>query len=164
MPKIPDLVAAADPEARALARALLATSHAALAYSDAETGQPSISRIAFGLAPDGTPMTLISALAPHFAGLRRHADCAIMLGEPAGKGDPLTHPRLMVRACAIFVEPSDPDRPALRDHWLATHPKARLYIDFADFALVRLIPQSALLNAGFAKAYRLTATDLTGAP
>lgn len=164
MPQNTDPVAAADPEARALARSLLAAPHAALAYAEAESGLPSISRIAFGLAPDGTPMTLISALAPHFAGLRRHADCAIMVGEPEGKGDPLTHPRLMVRARASFIEPSDPERPALRDHWLATHPKARLYIDFADFALVRLIPQSAVLNAGFAKAYRLTAADLIQKP
>ena len=155
-----DPVRPADPEARALAQDLLCNAHAALAWTDPETGTPGISRIAFGRAPDGTPMTLISALAPHHAALRAHPACALLLGEPGAKGDPLTHPRLMIRATASFVAPHAADRPALRGHWLTTHPKAKLYIDFADFALVRLTPHSALLNAGFARAFRLTPDDL----
>lgn len=157
----PDPVAAADDDARALARRILTTAHhAALAWTDPETGTPGISRIAFGVDLKGFPLTLISALAPHMAALRAHSDCALMLGDPGDKGDPLTHPRLMIRAKARFVAGGDPDRPALRAHWLQGHPKAALYVDFADFAFVRLEPQSALLNAGFAKAYRLTPKDL----
>ena len=49
-----DPVQAADAEARALAQTLLAAQHAALAWSDPETGHPSISRIAFGLIIGGT--------------------------------------------------------------------------------------------------------------
>ncbi len=143
-----------------MARSLMAAAHAALAWTDPDTGTPGISRIAFGLAPDGGPLTLISGLAPHFAALRANPACAVMLGEPGDKGDPLTHPRLMIRAVAVFIAPDAADRPALRDHWLTHHPKAKLYIDFADFALVRLMPQSALLNGGFARAYRLAPADL----
>lgn len=156
----PDPVAPADDDARALAQSLLATGHAALSYASAEDGLPSISRIAFGLDEAGMPVTLISGLAPHFAGLRAHPDCSLMVGEPGVKGDPLTHPRLMIRARAEFVAADDPSRPALRDHWLKGHPKAALYIDFPDFAFVRLHVQSALLNGGFARANRLTAADL----
>lgn len=156
----PDPVAPADAQARAIARDLLSLGHAALAYADAATGLPAISRIAFGRAPDGTPMTLISALAPHVAGLQAQPACALMLGEPGEKGDPLTHPRLMIRATARFIAPDDPARPALRDHWLAHHPKSKLYIDFSDFSFVLFTPQESLLNAGFAWAYRLTAQDL----
>ena len=156
----PDPVAAADDEARRIARGLMGRSHAALAYSDAESGLPAISRIAFGLAPDTGAATLISALAPHFAGLSARPDCAILLGEPGEKGDPLTHPRLMLQASAAFVAPDDPGRADLRAHWLRTHPKSALYIDFADFAFVRFTVRSALLNAGFARAYRLAAKDL----
>lgn len=156
----PDPVQPADAEARALARSLLDTArHAALSFTDAD-GSPGISRIAFGLAPDGTPVTLVSALAPHFAALRDRPLCAVMLGEPGIKGDPLTHPRLMVKARAGFVAPDDPARPALRALWLETHPKAKLYVDFADFAFVRLVPVSALLNGGFARAFRLGPQDL----
>ncbi len=160
MTQRPDPVAPADAEARALARGLLQARHAALAFSDAETATPGISRIAFGLGPDGGMLTLISALAPHHAGLATHRHCALMLGEPGSKGDPLAHPRLMIRATAAFVAPTAPDRASLRDHWLQQHPKSLIYIDFADFAFVRFQPVSALLNAGFARAFRLTAEDL----
>ena len=158
-----DPVQAADAEARALAQSLLAAQHAALAWSDPTTGHPSISRIAFGLCPEGLPMTLISGLAPHLAALKADPRCSVMLGEVGAKGDPLTHPRLMIRANARFVATDDPARPAIRAHWLKGHPKAALYIDFPDFSFVRLIPESALLNGGFARAYRLTPADLRGA-
>ena len=160
MSQAPDPVAPADDVARHLARSLMQASHAALAWTDPQTGTPGISRIGFALAPDGGPMTLISALAPHFAALHQTPDCALLLGEVGDKGDPLTHPRLMIRAKATFIAPDDPARDGLRAAWLAAQPKAKLYIDFADFALVRLHPQSALLNGGFARAYRLTAADL----
>lgn len=161
----PDPVQPADAEARTLALSLLqGASHAALAYADPATAAPMISRIAFGLGPDGGPITLISALAAHFAGLRANPLCSMMLGEVGDRGDfrgdPLTHPRLMVQARAEFVAADDPARTAMRDQWLAAHPKAKLYVDFADFAFVRLVPQIALLNAGFGKAFRLTAEDL----
>lgn len=153
----PDPVQPPDDAARSLARDLLArATHAALAYTDPATGTPGISRIALALAPDGTPLTLISALAPHTAALRARPACALMVGEPADKGDPLAHPRLMIRAQARFAE----DRAALREHWLSLRPKAALYVDLPDFAFVRLVPEGALLNGGFARAFRLAPEDL----
>lgn len=161
----PDPVAPADPEARALARGLLAGAQsAALAVTDPADGTPAISRIAFGLSPAGLPVTLVSALAPHHAALRAHPACAVLVGDPGPKGDPLTHPRLMIKARAQFVAADDPGRPALRDHWLKHHPKSKLYIDFADFAFVMLHPGSALLNGGFARAFRLVPQDLLPEP
>lgn len=155
----PDPVQPPDDDARALARRLLHDArHAALAFADPATGTPGISRIALAIAPDGTPLTLISGLAPHTAALRARPACAIMVGDPPDRGDPLTHPRLMVRAQAAFAPPQD--RPALRGHWLALRPKAMLYVDLPDFAFVRLHIDSALLNGGFARAFRLTARDL----
>lgn len=157
----PDPVRAADDDARALARQLLdAATHAALAVTDPADGTPGISRIAFGRAPDAGFLTLVSALAPHHAALAAQPACALMIAGPADRGDPLTHPRLMVKARAVFVAPDDPARATLRDHWLRSHPKSKLYIDFADFAFVRLVPVSALLNGGFARAFRLSPDDL----
>lgn len=97
---------------------------------------------------------------PAHGALRANPACALLLGEPGEKGDPLTHPRLMIRARARFIAPDDPNRPALRAHWLKGHPKATLYIDLPDFAFVRLEPLSALLNGGFGKAFRFSAEDL----
>lgn len=161
MPPLPDPVAPADDEARALARRLLDEArHAALAVIDPATGAPGISRVALTQDTDGAILTLISALAPHTAALRADPRCAVLVGEPGPKGDPLTHPRLMIRAEAAFLDRADPAYPAIRGRYLTRQPKARLYIDFADFSLVRLRPLSALLNGGFARAFRLTPQDL----
>ena len=158
----PDPVAPADAAARAQGLALLqAANHASLSWLEAD-GTPGISRIAFGLDPQGGPLTLISALAPHSPALRANAACAVMVGEVGAKGDPLTHPRLMIRARASFVAADDPARAELRAHWLKGHPKAALYVDFPDFSFVRLEPLGALLNGGFGKAFRFEAADLRG--
>ena len=149
----------ADDAGRALARALMDQSRtAALAYTDAEG--PGISRIAFGLGPEGLPLTLISALSAHFAAVQTNPACAVLLGEAGEAGDPLNHPRLMLRARAEFLARTAPDHDKRRSHWLHQHPKSALYVDFADFAFVRLQPISAVLNAGFGRAMRLTAADL----
>ncbi|MFM7445080.1 MAG: pyridoxamine 5-phosphate oxidase, partial [Tabrizicola sp.] len=93
----PDPIQTATEDALALARQLLSLGHAALAWQDPDTGTPGISRIAFHRDPEAGLMTLVSGLAPHFRALRDRPDCALMLGEVGDKGDPLTHPRLMVR-------------------------------------------------------------------
>ncbi len=160
MEKRIDPITPADDDAKALARHLMRLKHGALAWTDPQTGTPGISRIALGLGPDQGLMTFVSSLAAHTPALMATPDCALMLGDPGEKGDPLTHPRLMLRARASFVLPDAPDRPALSAHWLAHHPKAKLYIDFADFAFVRFTVTEALLNAGFARAFRLLPADL----
>ncbi len=158
--KRPDPVSDPNDDARILAQSLLRLSHAALAFTDPQTQAPGISRIAFGLDKAGDPVTLISALSSHYAALLAHPDCAVLLGSVGARGDPLTHPRLSIRARAQFVSPDDPARADLRAHWLKGHPKAALYVDFTDFAFVRLHPVSAFLNGGFAKAFRLSPGDL----
>ncbi len=152
----PDPVRDADAEALALARNLMAEArHAALAVTDPADGLPGISRIAFGLGPDGMALTLISSLSAHHGALMANPACALMVGEPGEKGDPLTHPRLMVKARAEFVPQDTPDHAALRAHWLTAHPKAKLYVDFGDFGFVRFAPVAILLNGGFGKAFRI---------
>ncbi|SEN21285.1 hypothetical protein SAMN05216227_100959 [Pseudorhodobacter antarcticus] len=157
MEKRIDPTPSATTEALAMVQDFLQLGHCALSYTSAD-GWPGISRIALGRDGAGVPLTLVSSLAPHVAGLRAHPTCALMLGEPGPKGDPLTHPRVMLRANAEFA--STDERAALRGLWLATHPKAKLYVDFADFAFVRLRPLNGLLNAGFGKAFSLTAQDI----
>ena len=154
-PKRPDPVQPATGDAHALVRQLLTLGHASLAWEDPDSGTPGISRIAFHRDPEAGLLTLVSGLAPHFRALRNRPDCALMLGEVGAKGDPLTHPRLMIRARASFIAPDDPARPAIRDRWLKRNPKATVYIGLPDFAFVRLTPVSALLNGGFARAFHI---------
>jgi hypothetical protein len=161
MEKYTDGTRPADDAARQLARQLFAAArHAALAYAEPPAPAPGIARIALALDPADGPLSLVSDLSRHSTGLRRCPDCALMVGEPGARGDPLTHPRLMVKARATFVDRASAEHLTLRGLWLRRHPKARLYVDFADFRFVRLAPASALLNAGFGRAFRLTAEDL----
>lgn len=151
-----DPVRPTDDEARALARDLVASArHGALGVIDPETGAPMVTRIAVVPGPDGVPMTLVSTLSSHTAALEANPACSLLLGEPGAKGDPLTHPRLTLQARAEAA-----DKAALRAHYLSLYPKAQLYYDFGDFRLLRLVPERALLNGGFGKAYRMTAGDL----
>lgn len=54
----------------------------------------------------------------------------------------------------------DPSEPRLRRRFLARHPKSEIYAGFADFSFWRLAVVSAHLNAGFARAADLKASDV----
>lgn len=149
-----------DNEARSIACGLMrAARFAALAVIHPETGAPHVTRVGFGLAPSGHPVTLVSDLSLHTRALRARPDAALLVGEPGPRGDPLTHPRLTLSVHARFVMRDDPDHPALRAAWLADHPKAGLYVDFSDFSFVRFDLQGGALNAGFGKAFQLVPED-----
>lgn len=148
-----------DEDARALAAQLMAqATFAALAHMDPETGHPMVTRVGVAVY-DGVPVILISQLSAHTAALVADPRCSLLLGEP-GKGDPLAHPRMTLVGQAQKVSDTK-ERADLRAAYLAKHPKAELYVDFADFAFWRIEPQSAALNGGFGKAYELAAGDLT---
>ena len=134
--------------------------HAALAVLHPQTGAPWVSRIALAPGPDGAPMSLVSTLAPHTAALAADPRAALLIGTPETRGDPLTYPRLTLQAEARFIARDAPDHADWRAHYLRLRPKAKLYIDFADFRLVSFRPQSAALNGGFGQAYALTLHDL----
>ncbi|NOD64227.1 pyridoxamine 5'-phosphate oxidase family protein [Ruegeria sp. HKCCD9179] len=149
-----------DETVRAQARELLMQAQfAALAVLHPQTGLPTLSRIALATDTDGCPVTLISSLAEHTQALNANPNCALLVGEPEEKGDPLTHPRLTLHAVAQWVNRDMPEYALLRERYLSLRPKAKLYIDFADFSFVRFTIQDGLQNGGFGKAYRLTASD-----
>ncbi len=150
-----------DEEARALARRLIVEARfGALGVLDPDCGAPLVSRIAVARDEAGQPLTLISDLSRHTKALRANPNASLLLGEPGPKGDPLTHPRITLQGVAAFVPQGDREHETLRALYLTQHPKAQLYIDFADFHLVRLAVTTAFLNGGFGKAFTLTAADI----
>jgi len=160
-PKKIDPIRETDAEARALARRLIDTArHGALGVRDPETGAPMVSRVAVAVAPDGRPLTLISDLSHHTRALKADPVCSLLVGEPGDKGDPLTHPRITLQCRASFLRHGEAGHAGMRAHYLARHPKAGLYIDFADFSFALLDVEDAHLNGGFGKAYRLRPADL----
>ncbi|MEL7211729.1 MAG: pyridoxamine 5'-phosphate oxidase family protein [Pseudomonadota bacterium] len=160
MPEINPIRETTD-EARTLAKSLISEARfGAIGVIDPETDMPMVSRVAVGQAPDGTPLTLISDLSSHTKALKADPRCSLLVGEPENKGDPLTHPRLTLQCIARFIAHGDAAYKEMRDHYLITHPKAKLYIDFADFSFALFDVQDAHLNGGFGKAFRLTPADL----
>lgn len=156
-----DPIRPTDTEARKLGRALIhSAKFGAIAVTDPDTQAPSVTRIAVGTTPHGAPVTLISDLSSHTSALRANARCSLLLGEPGPKGDPLTHPRITLDCQASFLLKGQDGYDAMRDHYLISHPKSKLYIDFLDFNFAVFDVLDARLNGGFGKAFRLTADDL----
>ncbi len=147
-----------DDAARAQARAFVCDSpHGTLATLEPGTSWPMASRVSLAVDADGVPLILISRLSAHYGALEMDARCSLLLGE-AGDGDPLRHPRITVVCLAKKVPPDQ--RAAAKAQFLKRHPNAEMYADFTDFDFWRLASQRASLNAGFGKAYTLTADDL----
>lgn len=150
-----------DDAARHMAQDLIAQARfCAIGVIEPGTGTPMVTRVALGTAPDRTPISLISSLSQHTAALRECSDCSILVGEPGEKGDPLTHPRLTIQATAALIPHGDPTYAEMAAHYLRDHPKAKLYLDFADFNFARFTVRKAFLNGGFGKAFHLTSQDL----
>lgn len=155
-----DLVRPSDQEARKIARGLLQEARYAALGTIQTEGLPLVTRIAFGLCPLGHPISLISSLSMHAQALKANATASLMVGEPKEKGDPLAHPRLTVQCHARFIARSSAEHAELAEHYLNTHPKAKLYIGFGDFFFVRFDVQSGFLNGGFGRAFSFSPADL----
>jgi hypothetical protein len=110
-------------------------------------GAPFVSLTSVATDLDGAPLILISGLSAHTRNLGADPRCSLMLSE-GGKGDPLAHPRLTLQCRAGRAEGD-----VIRRRFLARHPKAKLYVDFPDFAFMRLAPVTMHLNGGFARAF-----------
>lgn len=151
----------ADDAARALARDILnAATYAALACLQPDTGFPTVTRITFATDANGRPVSLVSGLSQHTRALIANPACALLIGAPGEKGDPLIHPRLTLHARARFVSRGGMEEGALRSRFQAVRPKTKLYMELPDFRFVLFDVDTGLLNAGFGKAYLLTEQDL----
>src|SRR5215211_1330735 len=159
MTVVEDTSAAPDPalEARRLIRA--ATSAALATQAD---GQPFVSLVTPAAAPDLSPLLWLSTLSEHTRQLRVEPRCALLFtGLPTGP-NPQTTPRVTLTGLAAPVE--GPEAAGLKARWLARHPYAALYADFADFALWRVVPGGAMMVGGFATAVRLRMAALLPEP
>lgn len=156
-----DPVRPADAQARTLARTLVQRAGTAgLSFLHPQNGAPFISRIAIGTGPQGELTALLSGIALHSQALRIAPAAALLIGEVAPKGDPLASPRLALQVIAQVLARDDDQHQVRRETWLKSHPKAALYIDFADFFFVRFGISGGILNGGFGKAFYIDPSDL----
>ena len=155
-PARPGTDAAFDPlaESKRLLRSIRAGALGTLNGS----GDPFSTLVTVATDHDGAPLILVSQLSAHTRHLDADPRCSLLLAE-TGPGDPLTHPRLTLTGRAEkVVEPGA--RTAVRARFLARHPRAELYADFADFSFWRMAMEQVHLNGGFARAARFPAARL----
>jgi len=136
------------------ARRLLRAARVGTLASSADR-QPFASLVTPACAPDVAILLLLSNLSEHTRHLRADARCSVLVAGEAESANPQTAPRVTVTGLA---EPTAD--PGLKARYLAVHPYAAMYADFADFSIWRVGPLGGLFVGGFARAARLRAADL----
>ncbi len=119
-------------------------------------GQPFASLTTPACMPDGSLLLLLSRLSEHTRHLMADPKCSVLVSGAPESVNPQTAPRVTVTGLAAVV-----DDPIMKARYLAVHPYASLYADFGDFATWQIKPAAGLLVGGFARAFRLKASDLT---
>jgi heme iron utilization protein len=128
-------------------------------------GYPYGSLVTVAFDAEGRPLLLLSALAEHTGNLAAHPEASILIAEALAEGgDPLALGRatLLGPCRKVTAEPAA----AVREQFLAVHPRASYYVDFKDFAFYRLDVEAVRYIGGFgrmswvsAEAYRQAAPD-----
>ena len=136
------------------ARKLLRAARVGTLASSAQ-GQPYASLVTPACAPDLSLLLFLSDLSEHTRHLRADARCSVLVVGAAESANPQTAPRVTVTGVA---EPLA--EPALKSRYLAVHPYAAMYAQFADFSIWRIRPMGGLYVGGFARAKRLRMADL----
>jgi len=142
--------AAAD--SRALVRSSL---KGALATVHKATGHPYASLILTATEPDGAPVFLISRLALHTQNLQGNSRATLLVDGTGNADDPMTGSRVTLIG---NVRPTQ--SATARARFLARHPAAEGYADFADFAFYALRPERAHFIGGFGRIVDLDAANL----
>ncbi len=142
--------------ARAGRRLIRIADRAALATLGRETGgHPHVSLVAVACDQDASPLLLLSALADHTRNVAADDRVSLLFDGTAGLEDPLAGERLTVvgrvRQCGD---------PRARRRFLARHPAAASYADFADFAIYRVAVERGHLIAGFGAIHRFDGNEL----
>jgi hypothetical protein len=128
---------------------------AALATLDPASGAPLTTLVGVASDFDGAPLFLMSTLARHTRHLAADPRASLLLTDEPDRGDPLNHPRLTLNGRVEKAQSG-----SVRTRYLQRNPKAKLYVDFADFAFFRLAVEAVHFNGGFGRADALTPGDI----
>lgn len=150
-----------DPESpAACVRRLIADSlSTTLATRLGPEGWPYASLVLSATDEAGNPILLLSALAQHSKNLDQDPRLSLLFAEcSAGKTE--NSDRLAEARVTVLGRAEKSDDPALRDRFLARHPEATDYANFADFAFYRVRIARAHLIQGFGRILWLETADL----
>jgi putative heme iron utilization protein len=142
------------PDFHEAARALMAGAKSATLATVVE-GAPYVALVTPAFMPDGSVLLLLSTLSAHTRHLQENPACALLITGEATSENPQTAPRLALsgRAAPVAAE-------LAREAFMAAHPYAALYADFADFGYWRVALTAAHYVGGFAAAAGLDVARL----
>lgn len=143
---------------KALGRFILREALFGSLATEGRGGYPYVSLVGVAVQPDGTPVMLLSELALHTINIRKDPRVSLLLSEKPKAPDPLQAARLTVTGKVSVIEKGA----EIRARYLARHPEASKYIDFADFSFWSLGIEYGHLVATFGKISDLTAEELLG--
>ncbi len=101
-------------------------------------------------AMDGpSPIFFISSLAEHTKNLRLDGRASLLVAE-GGDADPLANGRVTLLGPCHELEPGEA-REAAKEAYLAAHPNASYYIDYADFGFWKLDVEAVRYIGGYGR-------------
>ena len=151
---------AANTPALTACRLLRTAWKATLATLDSATGAPYGSLVAVAAAPDGTPLLLLSGLALHTKNLAADPRASLLVDGTSSGPQALTGSRVTVVGRLTQLPNRLADPAIARQRYLARHPSAAMFVDFADFQFYALDIEWGHLVAGFGRIDRLQRSDL----
>ena len=119
-------------------------------------GAPYASMASIATDLDGAPILLLSDLADHTKNLTLDDRVSLLLIGQGLDEDPMAGERLTLQGRL-----SRNTAPQCRQRYLARHPKAALYADFADFGFYLMTIERAHLVAGFGNIHWMAGSRLT---
>lgn len=134
---------------RAVDRAVLSTAQRDLA------AWPYGSLVLVAADHDATPLLFLSTLAEHTLNIAADPRVCLLYDRTGDLDDPLTGARV-----SLLGRAERSAEPRHRSRFVARHPGARLYQDFADFSVYRVRPERLHMVAGFGRIHWLGAADL----
>jgi hypothetical protein len=148
--------AMAERETAALARRLVrGADGAALATRMAADGAPYASLVLLAVDHDLSPLLLLSDLAEHSRNIAADGRVSLLFDATHGLAS-----RLAGARASVMGRAERSAAPRHRARFLARHPDAEVYADFADFAFYRVAVSRCHLVAGFGRIAWLEAADL----
>jgi hypothetical protein len=124
-------------------------------------GYPYGSFVTFALH-EGAPVLLISRVAEHTRNVAADARASLLVHE-SGKADPLANGRVTLLGRCHKLGANGPDADAVRACFLAAHPNAAYYVDYADFDFWRLQIEAVRYIGGYGRMSWVEATDFAQA-
>ena len=119
-------------------------------------GGPHASMVTVALDQAGSPLLLLSKLAEHTSNIEGDSRVSLLFYDPPEPGkDPLTGVRV-----SVIGRVRATDQPDHRQRFLARHPEAVGYADFADFSFYRVEVERVHLVAGFGQICWLDGSDV----